>query len=178
MTNLLSTKIQNRVREVVDFPSEGINFKDITPILEDPELCGEIVKSLKDSLKDTIIDAVVGIESRGFLFGMLLASELNVPFVVVRKKGKLPWKTNSFKYDLEYGTAEVEMHLDSIKPDWKVLVHDDLLATGGTAVAASELVQMQGGQVAGFAFLIEIVDLKGRKVLEKYSKNIINLIRY
>ena len=124
------------------------------------------------------IDAIVGVESRGFIYGMPLALELNVPFVLVRKVGKLPFTTIQYSYDLEYGSATVEMHVDSIKNDWNVFIHDDLLATGGTAIAAAELVQQQGGKVAGFGFIIELAFLEGAKRLEKYSKNIINLATY
>src|SRR5262249_48632538 len=117
-------------------------------------------------------------ESRGFLFGMPLALELGVPFITVRKKGKLPWKTVAYKYDLEYGTAEVEMHVDAVRPGMRVLVHDDLLATGGTAAAAAELIRMQGGQLAGFGFLIELSFLQGAGHLSTYNTDIIRLVTY
>jgi adenine phosphoribosyltransferase len=174
----LSDKIKSTVRNVPDFPKPGINFKDISPIVENPTLSKEIVKALAKQLAGENIDAIVGVESRGFIYGMPLALELNIPFVLVRKVGKLPFTTIQYSYDLEYGSATVEMHVDSIKKDWNVFIHDDLLATGGTAIAAAELVQQQGGKVAGFGFIIELAFLEGAKRLEKYSKNIINLATY
>jgi adenine phosphoribosyltransferase len=174
----LSEKIKSTVRNVPDFPKPGINFKDISPIVENPTLSKEIVKDLAKQLAGKNIDAIVGVESRGFIYGMPLALELNIPFVLVRKVGKLPFTTIQYSYELEYGSATVEMHVDSIKKDWNVFIHDDLLATGGTAIAAAELVQQQGGKVAGFGFIIELAFLEGAKRLEKYSKNIINLATY
>ena len=174
----LSDKIKNTVRNVPDFPKPGINFKDISPIVENPELSKEIVKEFANQLSGKGIDAIVGVESRGFIYGMPLALEMNIPFVLVRKVGKLPFKTIKYSYDLEYGSATVEMHIDSIKKDWNVFVHDDLLATGGTAIAAAELVQQQGGKVAGFGFLIELGFLNGAERLKGYSDNIINLVTY
>jgi adenine phosphoribosyltransferase len=175
---MLTPKIKAAIRDVQDFPKEGILFKDITPILEDPRLCSEIVDEFVRRFADTKLNAIVGVESRGFLFGMMLANKLGVPFIPVRKKGKLPYKTISFKYDLEYGSAEVEMHIDTIKKGWNILVHDDLLATGGTAVAAAELIQQQGAQVAGFAFLVALDFLNGNAKIEPYSKNIVSLVSY
>ncbi|MFT5147953.1 MAG: adenine phosphoribosyltransferase [Flavobacteriales bacterium] len=153
-------------------------FKDITPVLEDAILCGDIVQEFKEKISHLNIDAIAGVESRGFLFGMPLAIAMGVPFITVRKKGKLPYKTVSYKYDLEYGSAEIEVHKESIKPEWNVLVHDDLLATGGTAKAASELIQMEGAKVAGFSFLVELAFLNGQESLKKYSENNIKLITY
>jgi adenine phosphoribosyltransferase len=153
-------------------------FKDITPVLEDPILCKDLIRDFIKRLEGVNIDAIVGVESRGFLFGLPLAMALNVPFITVRKKGKLPYKTVSYSYDLEYGSAEVEMHRDSIKKGWKVLVHDDLLATGGTAAAAAELVRMEGGEIAGFSFLIGLSFLGGKEKLHVYSENIITTKNY
>lgn len=175
---MLKDRIKAAVREVPDFPEPGINFKDITPILEDYQLCGDIVDEFVRNFTGSAIDAIVGVESRGYLFGMMLAHKMKVPFVAVRKKGKLPYKTISYKYELEYGSAEIEVHVDTIKEGWKVLVHDDLLATGGTAAAAAELVKMQKGSIAGFAFVIELSFLNGTQKLEPYSKNIVNLVTY
>ena len=175
---MIKEKLNKVIREIPDFPKPGINFKDITPILHQPELCLEIVKELKKQFKEEKIDVIVGVESRGFLFGMMLAQEFNVPFVTVRKKGKLPYETVSYKYDLEYGSAEIEMHTDAIRPGQNVIVHDDLLATGGTAIAAAELIEIQGGKVGGFSFIIELEFLKGAKRLEKYSNKIFNLVSY
>lgn len=174
----LEDRIKEAIREVPDFPKKGVNFKDITPILENPVLCADIVECFTHVFSKKNIDAIVGVESRGFLFGMLIAQKLEIPFFTVRKKGKLPYKTISYKYDLEYGNAEVEMHIDTIKEGWNVLVHDDLLATGGTAAAAAELVKIQGGNVAGFAFLIELSFLDGQKKLLPYSDNIVKLVSY
>lgn len=174
----ISDKIQATVRNVPDFPKPGINFKDISPIVENPTLSKEIVKEFAAQLEGKNIDAIVGVESRGFIYGMPLALELNIPFVLVRKVGKLPFTTIKYSYDLEYGSATVEMHIDSIKKDWNVFVHDDLLATGGTAIAAAELVKQQGGKIAGFGFIVELSFLGGAKKLEGYSNNIINLTTY
>ncbi|MBX7095427.1 MAG: adenine phosphoribosyltransferase [Flavobacteriales bacterium] len=176
--NSIEQRIKSTIRDVKDFPKPGILFKDIMPVLEDPMLSADIVDYLADLFAEKKIDAIIGVESRGFLFGMALAIKMKVPFVSVRKKGKLPYKTISYKYDLEYGSAEVEMHVDSIKPNWNVLIHDDLLATGGTASAAAELVKMQGGNVAGFAFIVELEFLKGRERLQGYSPSIINIVAY
>lgn len=175
---ILEQRIKAAVREVPDFPKKGIIFKDITPILENPKLCSDIVDAFVFSFSNKNLNAIIGVESRGFLFGMMIAQKLDIPFFTVRKKGKLPYKTISYKYDLEYGSAEVEMHVDTVKKGWNVLVHDDLLATGGTAVAAAELIKMQGGNVAGFAFVIELSFLNGVKKLLPYSDNIIKLVSY
>lgn len=175
---MLEQKIKNSIRDVVDFPKPGILFKDITPIFHDQQLCNEIINEFAKLVSDKNIDAVVGVESRGFLFGFALANKLNVPFVLVRKSGKLPYQCISHEYDLEYGSAKVEMHVDEIQPGWNVLIHDDLLATGGTAAAAASLVQMQKGKVAGFAFVVELNFLKGSKNLEQYTNTIISLAGY
>lgn len=174
----LEKRMRSTIRDVNDFPKQGILFKDITPIMEDPFLSADIVNHLYEIFKTQNIDAVIGVESRGFLFGMPLAIKLEKPFITVRKKGKLPYQTISYKYDLEYGSAEVEMHIDAIKPNWRVLIHDDLLATGGTATAAAELVRMQGADIAGFTFLVELEFLKGKEKLKSYSENIVNLVAY
>lgn len=175
---MLEQKIKAAIRDVPDFPKAGILFKDITPILHDQQLCNEILQIFVEQYADKKIDAIVGIESRGFLFGFALANKLNIPFVLVRKAGKLPYKTICHEYDLEYGTAKVEMQVDEIKPGWNVLIHDDLLATGGTAEAAAKLVQMQQGNISGFAFLVELDFLKGRNRLKQYAKDTISLVNY
>ncbi len=175
---MLAQKLKAVIRDVHDFPKKGILFKDITPILHNQELCNEIIDAFADYCANKNIDAIVGIESRGFLFGFALANKLNIPFVLVRKAGKLPYKTISNEYDLEYGTAKVEMQVDEIKSGWNVLIHDDLLATGGTAEAAAKLIQMQKGVVAGFAFLVELDFLNGREKLKQYSKDTISLVNY
>ena len=159
------TAFQQAVRDIPDFPKEGIIFKDITPVLRDPELCLAILDELHDRWVGQGVDVVAGIESRGFLFGMGLAMRLGVPFVPIRKEGKLPAETVKTSYELEYGEAVIEMHKDAIHSDHKVLIHDDLLATGGTAKAAADLIQKVGGGVAGFSFLIELDFLNGREKL-------------
>lgn len=174
----VNTRFKNAIRDIPDFPKEGIIFKDITPVFQDPQLCKDIVKRILSDINGTKIDVIAGVESRGFLLGTALAMELNVPFVLIRKKGKLPYHKVSHKYDLEYGTAEIEMHTDAISPGQSVLIHDDLLATGGSASAAAELVLKQGGTLAGFNFLIELSFLEGRDRLTDYSENISTLVAY
>ncbi|MCC7303566.1 MAG: adenine phosphoribosyltransferase [Bacteroidia bacterium] len=174
----LRDKLNGVIRDVPDFPKPGILFKDITPVLQDPALCREVVDTFAEQVGEDRVDAVLGIESRGFIFGMMLANKLNVPFVIVRKAGKLPFRTHRYEYSLEYGSAVMEMHIDAIQPGWNVLVHDDLLATGGTAAAASELIHLQGGKTAGFFFLVELGFLPGRKKLEKYSGKILSLVSF
>ncbi|MBK7183766.1 MAG: adenine phosphoribosyltransferase [Bacteroidetes bacterium] len=175
---MLEQKIKSVIRDVADFPKPGIMFKDITPILHHQDLCNEIVAEFASLIAHKNINAIVGVESRGFLFGFALANKLNVPFVLVRKSGKLPYKKISYNYDLEYGSATVEMQVDEIQKGWNVLIHDDLLATGGTAEAAAELVKMQNGNVAGFAFLVELDFLKGKEKLTQYTDTIISLVNY
>lgn len=175
---MLSNQLKNTIRDINDFPKPGIVFKDITPIFLDSQLCREIVHEIKEQVRDLNLDAIVGIESRGFFFGMMLANQLDLPFVPIRKKGKLPYKTVSYDYDLEYGSATIEMHQEVIQKDWKVLIHDDLLATGGTACAAAELIKMQEAKVAGFSFVVDLTFLNGAEKLQKYSENIFNLVSF
>jgi len=175
---MLEAKIKSVIRDVPDFPKPGILFKDITPIFHNQQLCNEIVSEFSNRLADKNIHAIVGVESRGFLFGFALANKMNIPFILVRKAGKLPYKKIAYEYDLEYGSAKVEMQVDEIQPGWNVLIHDDLLATGGTAEAAVKLIQMQQGIVAGFAFVVELNFLKGREKLAPYSNDIISLVNY
>lgn len=174
----LDEKLKMVIRDVPDFPKPGILFKDISTIMLDPSLSKEVLIHLKELYNDSPIDAVAGIESRGFLFGYPLAMELGVPFILIRKQGKLPYKKKSHSYDLEYGSAIIEMHEDAVKPGQKVLIHDDLLATGGSADAAAELVKKCGGEIYGFHFLVALEFLNGNEKLEKHSSNIINLVRY
>ncbi|MCB0769396.1 MAG: adenine phosphoribosyltransferase [Flavobacteriales bacterium] len=176
--NDIETRLKNAIRAVPDFPKPGILFRDITPVLEDAALCQAALGGFATALNGTRIDAIAGIESRGFLFGLPLAIELGVPFLTVRKKGKLPWRTVSNKYDLEYGSAEVEMHVGSVKPGMHVMVHDDLLATGGTAAAAAELIKMQGGTVSAFSFLIDLSFLNGLERLKHYDAEVVKLVTY
>jgi adenine phosphoribosyltransferase len=174
----LEENLKSVIRDVPDFPKPGILFKDISTIMLDPKLSKEVLAHLKDLYQSESIDAVAGIESRGFLFGYPLAMELGVPFILIRKKGKLPYKKKSHSYELEYGSAVIEMHEDAVKKGQKVLIHDDLLATGGSASAAAELIKKCGGSVFGFNFLVALDFLKGDQKLKNYSSNIINLVRY
>jgi adenine phosphoribosyltransferase len=174
----LQQRIKDAIKDVPDFPKPGIMFKDITPLLKDVQLSADITDAFATYWKVFSVDAVVGIESRGFIWGNAIAQKMGVPFIPVRKKGKLPGDTYSFKYDLEYGSAEVEMHKDGIKKGQKVLVHDDLLATGGTAIAAAELIKKAGGELAGLSFLVELSFLHGQIALEKYKSNVHSLITY
>ena len=175
---MIDKEIDSVLREIKDFPNKGINFKDITSLLLHPKLGTKILDSLVEKIKSTKLDAIVGVESRGFLFGYSLAMKLQIPFVPARKGGKLPGLVVQKKYSLEYGQAMLEIHKNDIKPDWNILIHDDLLATGGTAVAASELIKMLGANVAGYAFLISLKSLNGDKKLSKFSDNIISLANY
>ena len=169
--------IRNAIRLVPDFPKQGILFKDITPLLHDPKIGHHIVEEFARRFEGKNIDAIAGVESRGFLFGYALALKMNVPFIPIRKSGKLPWKTVGIDYDLEYGTARIEMHEDAVQKGWNVMIHDDLLATGGTAAAAAQLIQKQGGNVAAFSFVVELDFLNGRGGLTRYSKEIVSLLR-
>lgn len=174
----LSEKIISAIVDVPDFPKSGVIYKDITPIFQDSELCKAILEEMKVTFSQSGIEAVLGMESRGFLFGLPLAMALNVPFILVRKKGKLPRESYSVSYALEYGEATIEMHKDALKTGQKVLIHDDVLATGGTACAAAELVSLANAQVAGFSFLTELTFLDGRENLKKYSEQISTFVSY
>ena len=162
-------KLEEYVRSIPDFPEPGIIFRDITTILQDPDGLHLAIQSMQDKLKDTEFDIVVGTESRGFIFGVPIAYNLHKAFVPVRKKGKLPCETVSMEYDLEYGSAVIEMHKDSIKPGQKVVLVDDLVATGGTIEAAIKLVEELGGEVVKVVFLMELAGLKGRERLKGYE---------
>ena len=174
----ITDKIKNAIRDIKDFPKEGIIFKDITPILLNPRLCEEIIDEFVKDIRKFEIDAIACVEARGFFFGTLIAQRLQIPFIPIRKQGKLPYETVSHSYDLEYGAATIEMHDDAVKKGWRVLVHDDLLATGGTASAAAELVSKKGGEIVGFSFLVDLTFLNGQKVLKPYSDNIVSLVEY
>ncbi|MDG2343168.1 MAG: adenine phosphoribosyltransferase [Flavobacteriales bacterium] len=173
----LTERINQSIRDVADFPKKGIVFKDITPILKDAQLSKDICDELATYF-DSEVTHVAGIESRGFLFGFPAAMKKDISFILIRKKGKLPYKTASLKYDLEYGSAEIEMHIDAVKQGDKVIIHDDLLATGGTAVAAAKLIKQQGAEVVGFSFIVELSFLKGRDLLEEFTKNINSIIKF
>ena len=174
---MISEELTKVIRSIPDFPKKGILFRDITPVLLDQSLVTKVIFEFLENTPDGI-DAVCGIESRGFLFGMMIANKLKVPFIPVRKEGKLPGDILSYAYNLEYGSATVEMHKGDIKPGQKVLVHDDLLATGGTAEASGELVKRQGATVASFSFLVELEGLNGRDRLKQYSGNIYSMVSY
>ncbi|GER87011.1 adenine phosphoribosyltransferase [Dictyobacter vulcani] len=169
-------RLEDWVRDIPNFPQEGVLFKDITPLLQDPKAFHVAMDRLAAHYAGAGIEAVVGVESRGFIFGAPLAYLLNCGFVPVRKFGKLPSETVSVEYALEYGTNVVELHTDAIKPGQRVLIVDDLLATGGTVSASIELVEKMGGHVAGIAFLVELGFLKGRERLEGHD--VFALIQY
>ena len=175
---MIAQQIKSAIRDIPDFPKPGIIFKDITPILKSPALCESIVNAFAEKLQGTHIDAIAGIESRGFLFGLTLATKLGVPFVPVRKAGKLPFTIKQKAYKLEYGTAIIELHTDAFEPGQHVLIHDDLLATGGTALAASELIQEMGGIVAGFSFVVELGFLNGRERIAEVCDKVVVLAEY
>ena len=166
------------IRDVPDFPQPGIVFKDITTLLQQPAALREVVDRFAERYREQDIDAVVAIESRGFIFGGALAYQLDASFVPVRKAGKLPAETLQVAYDLEYGTAEVELHLDALEPGQRVLILDDLLATGGTAAAAIQLVEKLEATVAGIAVVIELDFLHGRQKLGRYADMVHTLIHY
>ena len=163
-------KIEEYVRSIPDFPEPGIIFRDVTSVLQDADGLQLAIDSMQDCLEGEEFDVITGLESRGFIFGMPIAYNLHKPFVLVRKAGKLPCETVSRTYDLEYGSATIEMHKDSIKPGQKVAIIDDLIATGGTIEAAIKLVESLGGEVVKVVFLIELAGLKGREKLAGYDE--------
>jgi len=161
--------LEKYIRIIYDFPKKGIIFKDITPLLINPLAREECLEILLSHLKDVKIDKVIGVESRGFFFGILLAEKLNAGFVPVRKPNKLPYDTISARYELEYGSDSLEIHTDAIQKGDKVLIHDDVLATGGTAKAVCELVEQLGGEIVQVNFLMELSFLKGRERIKEYE---------
>ena len=169
-------KLEEYVRSIPDFPEKGIIFRDVTSILQDADGLALAIDSMQALLDGLDFDVIVGTESRGFIFGVPIAYNLHKPFVPVRKKGKLPCETISRTYDLEYGSATVEMHKDSIKPGQKVVIVDDLIATGGTIEASIAMVEALGGQVVKVIFLMELAGLKGRERLAGYD--VASVIRY
>ena len=169
-------KIEEYVRSIPDFPEEGIIFRDVTSVLQDADGLHLAIDLMQEKIKDLEFDVVVGPESRGFIFGVPIAYNLHKPFVPVRKKGKLPCETISMEYELEYGTATIEIHKDAIKPGQKVLIVDDLMATGGTIEAIIKLIGELGGDVVGSVFLMELAGLEGRKKLE--GQNVQSVIVY
>src|SRR3546814_786016 len=175
---MIEQRLKSAIRDVLDFPKPGIVFKDITPILKDPELCAAVVDRMAQPLDRNTIDVVAGIESRGFLFGLMLAQRLDKPFVPVRKAGKLPYDTVQQAYALEYGNATLEIHADAFTAGSRVLIHDDLLATGGTVVATSQLIQRLGGHIAGYTFIVGLDFLHGKERLATFSPHIHTLVGY
>ena len=168
--------LKTLIRDIPDFPQKGVIFKDITPLLKEGERFKEAIDEISNRYLDKKIDNVVSIESRGFIIGSAIAYRLQAGIVLIRKKGKLPWHTHQATYELEYGTDTLEIHQDAIKPGEKVLIVDDLLATGGTAGAAINLVERLNGQIVEIAFLIELTFLKGREQIKDYP--IFSLIKY
>jgi adenine phosphoribosyltransferase len=168
--------LRSYIRDIPDFPKPGILFKDITPLLAHPQAFRQSIRSLLDLVKGRSIDAIAAAEARGFLFAAPMALELDLPLIPMRKPGKLPYATLSYSYDLEYGQAELHMHIDAIRPGSRVLLIDDVLATGGTMRAGCHLVEKAGGVVAGCAFLIELGFLEGRSRLNPYD--IFSVLRF
>ncbi|ALR31994.1 adenine phosphoribosyltransferase [Chryseobacterium sp. IHB B 17019] len=173
----LIKRLEETIENISDFPIPGIQFKDISPIFLDPKLYEDVIADLVEFSKGKV-DAVCGIESRGYLFGIAIAVALEVPFILIRKAGKLPPPVVSEKYDLEYGSAEIETREGQIKPGQKVLIHDDLLATGGTTEAAAKLVEKQGATVAQFSFLIGLKELNGQEKLKKFNAEVYHILEY
>ncbi len=164
-------ELKDYVRSIENFPQEGIIFRDITSILKDPNALTLAIDSLKEGLKDVDFDYIIGPESRGFIFGVPLAYSMKKGFIPVRKKGKLPLETISIKYDLEYGSSELEIHRDDIKKGQRVVIVDDLIATGGTIEAIVKLLESRGVEIVKICFVMELAGLQGRKKLEKYDIN-------
>ena len=162
-------KVEDYIRTIPDFPEPGIMFRDVTSILQDAEGFQLAIDEMKKLIENVDFDVIAGAESRGFIFGAPLAYALGKPFVLIRKKGKLPCETIEKTYDLEYGTATIEMHKDAVKPGQKVVIVDDLIATGGTIEAAAQLVEELGGEVVKIIFLMELAGLNGREKLAKYD---------
>ena len=175
---MIQEKLDKVIRTIPNFPKDGISFKDITPLLLDASLTNDIINEFIGRLEGVDVDAIVGVESRGFLFGFLLANKMEIPFIPIRKVGKLPGETLQYKYDLEYGSAEVEIHKNDVQKGWNILIHDDLLATGGTASAAAELVLQLGCNISAFTFVVNLDFLNGKKEIKEYTNNIISLIEY
>jgi len=164
-----SINLRDFIRDIPDWPKKGILFRDITPLLAEPRALSEAVRALSEPFLNENIDYVAAVEARGFIFGAAVAEELQAGFVPIRKKGKLPCETESVTYDLEYGVDTLEVHSDAVKDGSRVLMVDDLLATGGTMSAACELIEKIGGTISGISFLIELSDLKGREKLRRYN---------
>jgi adenine phosphoribosyltransferase len=174
----LEEEIKKEIKDIPNFPKEGIVFKDLTPLLKNSSLSNKIVTALSNKASSYGADAIVCLESRGFWYGLSIAMACNVPMIPIRKKGKLPDQTIGIDYNLEYGSARIEIHKEAITPGMKVYLHDDLLATGGTAKAATQLIQSLGGEVVGFGCIVELTFLNGRNFLKDSIKNIDGLVSY
>lgn len=169
----LMNKLKNAIRDIKDYPKRGILFKDITPVLLDPLLNLAIVDEIAAQWEGVKIEGIAGIESRGFIWGNMLATKMRVPFIPVRKHGKLPYNKISESYDLEYGSATIEIHSDAVGKGQKILIHDDLLATGGTANASKNLISRAGGEVVGYSFVVELAFLEGHLKLKEPVRSLI-----
>ncbi|MDR3256759.1 MAG: adenine phosphoribosyltransferase [Endomicrobium sp.] len=174
----LELKIKNTIRDVINFPSKGIVFKDITPVFKNIFLFNEIIDVFVAKYKNIKIDKIAGIESRGFVFGMPLAVKMNIPFILIRKRGKLPAETVEANYSLEYGATTIEMHKDAVSKSENVLIVDDLLATGGTVNAAIELIEILKGNVIAAVFVSELLFLKGREKIKNKKIEIFSIVKY
>ena len=170
--------LKNLIRTIPDYPKPGIQFRDITTLLEDASGLQQTIRELVDPLRDVEITRVAGIEARGFILGGAIAQQLSVGFVAIRKKGKLPGATHSVEYELEYGTDQMEVHVNSVSPGDKILLVDDLIATGGSACAAVELIRRSGGEVVGASFIVDLPDLGGRKKLEALAISVRSLVEF
>lgn len=174
----IQKKIAASIRDINDFPVKGVIFKDITPIMKDISLFNEIIEFFYNRFKDMKIDKIAAIESRGFIFAMPLAVKMNIPFIPIRKKGKLPAKTIEANYDLEYGQATIEIHEDAIEKGENILVIDDLLATGGTVNASVELIEKLGAKAVAAAFVVELTFLNGRKNIKNREMEVVSILKY
>ena len=174
----MEAELKSVIRDFPDYPKPGILFKDISPILLNMDLYGKVINAFAERVEFLNIDVVVGVESRGFWFGPAIAQRLNIPFIPIRKKGKLPGETYSTTYNLEYGSGTIEMQKGALKKNARVLIHDDLLATGGTAKATAKLVDLAGAQPIGFAFVVNLTFLNAEDELSSISNNIISLVNY
>jgi adenine phosphoribosyltransferase len=165
----LAERIEQTLITIPHFPRPGILFKDVTPLFQHPELYHDIIQAAAELIKPLNVQAIAGMESRGFPLGFAIAAQLNLPFVFIRKQGKLPRPTFQVEYDLEYGTAVMELQQNDIQPHQRVYIHDDLLATGGTALAAAKLVEVAGGQVVGFGFIVTLDSLNGQEKIKPFG---------
>lgn len=174
----INSRVKAAIRDVPDFPIEGVVFKDITPLVLDAGLSRDIAAAFADHARSVQPDAICAIDSRGFIFGTGIAQALDIPLILVRKKGKLPGETIAYSYDLEYGSATLEIHKNDLKPGSRVLIHDDLLATGGTTSATAALIKQTGSEVIGFSFIVDLTFLDGKDKIVEYSTDIFSLVAY